>query len=222
MELRSVGGIEMNRIHLVIMRAFAISFALILSVSAIGATAQDNTTYGHATFYTPNGQSIEGALLTVTSEDGTVLRETTAGVNDSVIWLSPRFEIGTIYCLSVDATAHGFLPWYGCEVTTERRLHFDVYLEQVIIADLSGTVKQNGNERPVANANVCVVELGVCATTDATGAFSIAAVPAGTYTVHTTADGFKLQTSTVTVTADGAWIDIVQYKGNGKPGNGNN
>lgn len=192
---------------------FASSFAV------IGASAQTADTYGTAYFSTPSGESPTGALLTLTTADGTVLRTGDVGENNRIIWLFPRFIVGQEYCLSVDGTALGYQPWYGCSVAQPNKLHFDVSLDYILAA---GSVTQNGTGGAVSGSSVCLAELGVCTTTDASGNFVFTGIVPGTYTVTIDTEGYKSTSSVISVTPTGGWVDVVQYKGNGSTGNGNN
>lgn len=84
-------------------------------------------------------------------------------------------------------------------------------------AVVSGTIVQRGNERPVADLEVCLVELGVCTVTDGSGSFAFGDVPYGTYTLTSDGNNWKSASTAVTVEGD-THVNLVQFKGGG---NGN-
>ncbi|MGE3616263.1 MAG: SusC/RagA family TonB-linked outer membrane protein [Gemmatimonadales bacterium] len=66
---------------------------------------------------------------------------------------------------------------------------------------LRGTVTEAGNQRPVPNAGVLIVERNLRATTDANGVYQLRDVPAGQYTVTVRAIGFSPLSRPVTIGA---------------------
>lgn len=86
---------------------------------------------------------------------------------------------------------------------------------------VSGYVTQHGNGKPVAGANVCLEGLGVCTVTDANGYYEFTAIEEGTYSVTVTTDGYKPTSGTVVVAGSDAVLNLIQYRGNGRTGNGN-
>lgn len=81
---------------------------------------------------------------------------------------------------------------------------------------VTGDVVQRGNEKPVADLTVCLVEVDLCTTTDASGSFVISGVEDGTYTLYTDGDNWKPQYNTVTVADGDVHVDVVQFKGGGR------
>lgn len=81
---------------------------------------------------------------------------------------------------------------------------------------VSGDIVQRGNQKPVADLTVCLVEADLCTTTDANGSFAIAGVEDGTYTLYTDGNNWKPQYNTVTVSGGDVHVDIIQFKGGGK------
>lgn len=81
---------------------------------------------------------------------------------------------------------------------------------------VTGDVVQRGNEKPVADLTVCLVEADLCTTTDASGSFVIADVENGAYTLYTDGDNWKPQYNTVTVADGDVHVDVIQFKGGGK------
>lgn len=208
----------MGRFSTRMLTAFIAIFGVIALIGAQPAAAA--TTHTTAYFYSPTGVAPTGATVYLQDMNGNVLRTSEVGLNDRIIMLSPRVNVGETYCMSVDATYLGYELWYGCNVAAANKLHFDVYLDPI---DVWGTVTQNGNERPVAGAEVCLVELGTCTVTDASGAYAFSGVPSGTYTVSVNTAGFKSTSTTLTVGGEDTVVPtIVQYRGNGQPGRGNN
>lgn len=80
---------------------------------------------------------------------------------------------------------------------------------------VAGVVNQKGNQKPVANLDVCVQELGICTTTDANGQFDFTEVVNGTYTITTNGVNWKSQSNTVVVDGADVYVNIVQSKGGG-------
>lgn len=80
---------------------------------------------------------------------------------------------------------------------------------------LTGTVLQFASQKPVAGADVCLVEIDRCAMTDANGNFVIEHVTSGTYTMVSTAPVYKTTETTAVVqfTGGDVDVDIVQYRG---------
>lgn len=83
-------------------------------------------------------------------------------------------------------------------------------------AAVTGTIVQRGNERPVADLTVCLVEADVCTITDAGGNFAFTDVEYGTYTLTSDGDNWKLMTTTVTVADGDVHLNLIQFKGGGK------
>lgn len=81
---------------------------------------------------------------------------------------------------------------------------------------VTGTIVQRGNERPVADLTVCLLEAERCTTTDASGSFTISGVEDGTYTLYTDGDNWKAQYNSVTISGSDVYIDVVQFKGGGR------
>lgn len=81
---------------------------------------------------------------------------------------------------------------------------------------VTGTIVQRGNERPVADLTVCLVEAELCTTTDASGSFSITGVEDGTYTLYSDGNNWKPQYNTVTVSGGDVHVNVIQFKGGGK------
>jgi len=77
-----------------------------------------------------------------------------------------------------------------------------------------GTIVQRGNLMPVAGAEVCLAELGDCTVTDATGSFGFTDVADGSYTLVSTAPGYKTLTTSVTVAGGDVSLDLIQFRGN--------
>ncbi|MEQ1923242.1 MAG: TonB-dependent receptor plug domain-containing protein, partial [Pyrinomonadaceae bacterium] len=71
-------------------------------------------------------------------------------------------------------------------------------------ATLSGTVRLAGEDTVLHAAAVQIVELKLTTTTDKSGTYRFAAVPAGTYTVTVHQEGFADSTKKVTITAGAA------------------
>lgn len=80
---------------------------------------------------------------------------------------------------------------------------------------VTGVVSQQGNQKPVADLTVCLVEADHCTTTDASGSFAISGVEDGTYTLRTDGNNWKEQYNTLTVSGSDVYVDIVQQKGGG-------
>lgn len=85
-----------------------------------------------------------------------------------------------------------------------------------VLHTVSGTIVQRGNERPVADLTVCLVEAELCDTTDASGSFTLTGVEDGTYTLYSDGNNWKPQYNTVTVSGGDVYVDIIQFKGGGK------
>ncbi len=85
-----------------------------------------------------------------------------------------------------------------------------------VVHTVSGTIVQRGNERPVTDLTVCLLEAELCTTTDANGSFDISGVEDGTYTLYTNGDNWKPQYNTVTVSGGDVHIDVIQFKGGGR------
>lgn len=66
---------------------------------------------------------------------------------------------------------------------------------------LRGVVTSSGSGAPVANVSITITQLRRSAETDQNGAFEIADVPAGFYTVVTHIEGFSDQAKTITIAA---------------------
>lgn len=66
-------------------------------------------------------------------------------------------------------------------------------------ATVSGVISDRATRQPVAGA-VVIVDTVLTATTDASGKFTIAKVPAGTLDFTVKATGYKIVSSTTTVT----------------------
>lgn len=81
---------------------------------------------------------------------------------------------------------------------------------------VTGDVVQRGNQKPVADLTVCLLEAELCTTTDASGSFEISGVEDGTYTLYTNGDNWKPQYNTVTVSGGDVHIDVIQFKGGGR------
>lgn len=81
---------------------------------------------------------------------------------------------------------------------------------------VTGSVSQQGNQKPVAGLSVCLEGADLCTTTDASGSFLISGVADGTYTLTTNGVNWKPQSNTVTVAGGDVYLDIVQQKGGGK------
>jgi hypothetical protein len=135
-------------------------------------------------------------------------------------YLGPNF--GTQYYYSYDlrespvtgATAHWnttAYPNYSFTVTARPCVP-----DPVPTYSVSGTIVQHGNQNPVVDLTVCLVELERCTTTDADGYFSIAGVENGTYTLSSDGSNWKPQTNSVTVADSNVSINLVQYKGGGR------
>ncbi len=69
------------------------------------------------------------------------------------------------------------------------------------VGSVSGIVKNATNEVPISGVAVCVRTGALCDTTDGTGSYSIADVPAGPQTIDFTMSGFTALAETVTITA---------------------
>lgn len=80
--------------------------------------------------------------------------------------------------------------------------------------EVSGVVTQFANEKPVAGADVCIVELGLCTVTDADGAYFFPRVINGDFTLVSTAPVYKTVTESVLVVRADTVQDITQYRGN--------
>lgn len=80
---------------------------------------------------------------------------------------------------------------------------------------LTGTVLQFANQKPVAGAEVCLVEIDRCAVSDANGNFVIEHVTTGTYTMVSTAPVYKTTETTAVVkfTGGDVHVEVVQYRG---------
>lgn len=81
---------------------------------------------------------------------------------------------------------------------------------------VTGMILQHGNGKPVAGAEVCIVEIGACTYTDANGAFAFYDVPDGVYTLTSTADVYKPLTTTFTATTEDVYLELIQYRGGGR------
>lgn len=81
---------------------------------------------------------------------------------------------------------------------------------------VSGDIVQRGNQKPVADLTVCLLEAELCTTTDASGSFAISGLEDGTYTLYTDGDNWKPQYNTVTVSGGDVHIDVTQFKGGGR------
>lgn len=82
-------------------------------------------------------------------------------------------------------------------------------------ATITGSIAQRGNEKPVADLTVCLAEIGLCTTTDATGSFAFEDVAFGTYTLTSNGQNWKPLSTTVTVGEGGSHVDLIQQKGGG-------
>ncbi len=89
-------------------------------------------------------------------------------------------------------------------------------LPEIAESTVSGTIVQHGNGKPVADLEVCLVELDLCATTDANGSFSFTDVPDGTYTLTSDGPVYKPLTATVEVSGTDVSLDLVQFRGGGQ------
>ena len=72
------------------------------------------------------------------------------------------------------------------------------------VGSVTGIVKNATNEVPIAGVAVCVRTGALCATTNGSGSYSIADVPAGPQTIDFTMTGFTTLAETVTITAGAA------------------
>lgn len=84
-----------------------------------------------------------------------------------------------------------------------------------VTSDLTGSILQHGNGKPVEGLSVCLQELAFCTSTDAAGEFSFAQIPNGVYTLVSDAPVYKTLTTQVVVDGDKT-IELVQYRGGGK------
>lgn len=84
------------------------------------------------------------------------------------------------------------------------------------VPDVFGTIVQQGNMKPVAGLDVCLVDLGQCTTTDANGAFRLLDVQNGTYTLTSDGPIYKPLTTTVTVAGTDIYLDLIQQRGGGR------
>lgn len=103
-------------------------------------------------------------------------------------------------------------PGYGFTVTA---YPCDTTPDPIPTSTVSGTILQRGNERPVANLTVCLVERDSCTTTDTSGAFTFTDVEDGTYTLTSDGSNWKLLTTSVTVAGDDVYLNLIQFKGGG-------
>jgi prepilin-type N-terminal cleavage/methylation domain-containing protein len=67
------------------------------------------------------------------------------------------------------------------------------------VGSLEGLVKNATNEAPIAGVDVCVDGTALCATTDGSGTYSLAGVPAGEQTIAFAAPGFTSLSETVAI-----------------------
>ena len=72
------------------------------------------------------------------------------------------------------------------------------------VGSVTGIVKNATNEVPIAGVAVCVRTGALCTTTNGSGSYSIANVPAGPQTIDFTMTGFTTLAETVTITAGAA------------------
>lgn len=152
--------------------------------------------------------------VTLTFADGSTLVATGS-------LLGPRLGTATY---SVDGATGVYLESATAVVDTEAypEYRFTVtarpepcFQEAPVTNAVSGTVLQRGNEKPVADLEVCLVEANLCTTTDASGAFVIEGVEDGTYTLTTNGINWKPQSTTVTVAGGDVVVNVVQQKGGG-------
>lgn len=80
---------------------------------------------------------------------------------------------------------------------------------------VTGDVVQRGNEKPVADLTVCLVEADLCTSTDANGSFAITGVEDGTYTLSTDGENWKPQHNVVTVSGGDVHVNVIQFNGGG-------
>jgi protocatechuate 3,4-dioxygenase beta subunit len=180
-----------------------------------------------AAFVPPNGASRRTNVTLLAAGPGEtggvsvrVEDESSAPLPGARVWLDGNIETfqltpanGTCLFTAVPAGVHNVsasLAGYRGAVANVTVPSGNVAnLTLVLALDLSGNGTVAGSVRtaagaPVSGANVLVEELNLSATTDASGNYSLAPVPAGIYTVTASADGHRSQTVEGLVVAGGA------------------
>lgn len=177
------------------------SYSVMLQTGSQRPTASDIPTA--VTLHFADGSTAQASRWAINIGSGYYRLDDTAETYREVALVSATAEFDTAkypnYSFTVTA--------YPCDTTPEPDP----------TAVVSGTIVQRGNERPVADLEVCLVELGVCTVTDGSGSFAFGDVPYGTYTLTSDGNNWKSASTAVTVEGD-THVNLVQLKGGG---NGN-